>query len=95
MTVHQLKCWPEPFKAVLAGHKRHEVRKNDRGYTRGDHVVLNEWDPTPASINVLDGAKGFTGRSVGAVIGHVTEGGTFGLPDDICVFTLEHVIHAP
>ena len=44
MTTHKLKL-PEPyFSAVLSGEKTFEVRRNDRGYQRGDTLVL--WDVT-------------------------------------------------
>jgi len=33
--VHELKTWPEPFAGILAGRKRYEIRKNDRGYAVG------------------------------------------------------------
>lgn len=74
---HELKCWPEPFAAVLDGSKRHEVRVNDRAYQKGDKVTLREWDP---KLDV------HTGHSAYFRIGHVTTG--FGLPDGMCVFTL-------
>jgi len=44
MTTHKLKL-PEPyFSAVFSGDKTFEVRRNDRGYQRGDTLVL--WDVT-------------------------------------------------
>lgn len=30
MAEHHLKCWPEPFKALLEGTKTHEFRRDDR-----------------------------------------------------------------
>jgi hypothetical protein len=47
MTEHELKCWPEFFDAVKRGDKPFDVRKNDRGYQRGDVLVLRKWDPAP------------------------------------------------
>ncbi|VVB53356.1 Uncharacterised protein [uncultured archaeon] len=44
--IHNLKCWPEYFKAVKERFKTWEVRKNDRGYKVGDILQLAEWDPT-------------------------------------------------
>lgn len=43
--VHMLKCWPTPFAAVRAHLKEFEIRFNDREFTVGDEVVLQEWDP--------------------------------------------------
>ena len=45
MTVHLLKSWPEFFEPVLQGHKRFELRRNDRDFQEGDHLVLREYEP--------------------------------------------------
>ena len=42
--IHALKILPEFFKAMTAGTKSFEVRKNDRPYHTGDYVALNEWN---------------------------------------------------
>ena len=34
--VHELKCWPEYFEAVISGAKTFEVRKNDRDFAVRD-----------------------------------------------------------
>lgn len=44
-TTHQLKVLPPYMDALLAGSKTFEVRRNDRGYQRGDVLVLREWHP--------------------------------------------------
>lgn len=51
MVVHDLKIRPEYFKAVADGRKKFELRKNDRGFSVGDHIYLYEY-----------GAGGLTGR---------------------------------
>ena len=43
--IHDLKCWPEYFKAVKSGIKPFEYRKDDRGYAVGDTLHLREYDP--------------------------------------------------
>lgn len=44
--LHDLKCWPEYFAAVLAGAKRCELRRDDtRRFAVGDRLILREWDP--------------------------------------------------
>lgn len=73
-----IKSWPAPFEAVLNGTKRHEVRLNDRDYQEGDQVLLYCWNPA---------TKEYDGRIIAATVGNVTRGG-FGLPADMCCFTL-------
>ena len=53
--VHQLKTETKYFKAVKAGYKLFEVRKNDRDYRVGDYLALNELS--------ADGKK-YTGDSI-------------------------------
>lgn len=45
MTRHELKTWPQYFAAVRSGKKRFEIRRNDRDFSVGDILVLQEFDP--------------------------------------------------
>ena len=45
MTRHDLKCWPQWFQPVLDGEKPFDVREDDRGFSVGDQLHLQEWDP--------------------------------------------------
>lgn len=84
---HELKTWPKEFQAVLEGAKRHEVRRSDdRTFRKGDEVVLQEYRTAQPGKLVL--AVGYTGRELTFTIGHVTAGPSWGLPEDLCVFTL-------
>jgi len=42
---HELKTWPSGFKAIAAGLKHYELRKDDRGFEVGDTLKLMEYDP--------------------------------------------------
>lgn len=42
--IHELKIYPNFFKAVISGEKTFEVRKNDRQFKAGDMLALNEYD---------------------------------------------------
>ena len=52
---HSIKIEESYYKAVLSGDKNFEVRYNDRGYQKGDTVLLNE-------------VTGFTGIRTGKFI---------------------------
>jgi hypothetical protein len=45
MTTHELKIWPVYYEAVRSGAKTFELRQNDRGFQKGDKVILREFDP--------------------------------------------------
>lgn len=63
--IHHLKSWPGRFKEVRAGKKPFEIRRDDRGFRAGDHVVLLEWNPEDGRIRE---ASGYTGRIVEGLI---------------------------
>lgn len=75
---HVLKCWPEPFAALRAGEKLHEVRHDDRGFQVGDFIELREWDPRAT----------YTGRALTFRIGYLSRGPEWGIPVGLVVFTL-------
>lgn len=74
--VHELKTWPAYFQCVWDGEKTFEVRLDDRGYQRGDRVVLREWDRSRSCACHGTDHRGdcgkYTARTVTARIGHVT-----------------------
>lgn len=84
--IHELKTWPEPFEALIAGRKLYEIRRDDRGFMVGDEIVLLEYDPSHrGTMSIPIGA---TGRWVRARVTYKTPGGSWGLPADLCVLSL-------
>lgn len=86
MNLHNLKCWPEPFRAIVAGDKRADFRRDDRGgFEVGDLVRFMEWTPPPpppvAPSNCYSGATQL------AEITHVQPGGAFGIPEGFAVLS--------
>ncbi|MGP6378218.1 DUF3850 domain-containing protein [Yersinia bercovieri] len=59
---HALKIIPEHFDAVFIGYKKAELRLNDRNFSVGDCLILNEW-----KLNA-----GYSGRSFVVEVTHVT-----------------------
>jgi hypothetical protein len=80
MKTHELKTWPEPFRKVVKGDKRYEIRQNDRGFAVGDMLWLREWDPA---------VQEYTGADCQARVISMTTGGSWGLPQDLCVMSIE------
>ena len=80
---HDLKCWPPFFQAISDGDKTFEVRKNDRGFQKGDHLILREWNPT---YNYGSGA--YTGQQLDKIVTYVLQGGAFGIEPAYCVMGL-------
>lgn len=81
MVRHALKTHLGPFAALWAGTKLHEVRSTaDRTFSVGDWLDLMEFNP--------DGSY-FTGRMIVAKVLYLSKPGTFGLPDDLCVMSID------
>ncbi|WP_101696660.1 DUF3850 domain-containing protein [Clostridium minihomine] len=57
--VHELKIRPEYFGSVDMGLKPFEVRKDDRGFSAGDFLILKEW------------SNGYTGHEVRVAITYI------------------------
>lgn len=85
--VHKLKTWPAYFDAVKSGAKTFEVRRDDRGFQRGDTVVLQRFDPSGDiwhQYSFPDQLETLTFR-----IGWILTGGQFGIEGGYIVFSLE------
>lgn len=80
--MHELKTWPEQFRAVLDGKKRHEWRRNDRGFEIGDELALREWDPNTET---------YTGSFWTYRVTWITHGPDFGIPHGYCVMSIAPV----
>jgi len=63
MQIHHAKIHPQFFSAVKSGEKPFEIRYDDRGYQKGDQLVLEEWDPD---------RNDYTGGSLTRYITYVT-----------------------
>lgn len=86
---HDLKSWPESFRATLTGRKRFEVRKDDRSprFEPGDVVRLREFDPFDDDGDAPSmRAPGYTGRELVGFIGYVDRSPA--LPPGWCAFDL-------
>jgi hypothetical protein len=67
---HDIKCWPPYFQAIRRKEKNFDVRRDDRGYQKGDTVRLREWDPA---------AVRYSGNDEHRKIKFILTGGQFGI----------------
>lgn len=76
---HVLKCDSEQFIKVDSGEKPFEVRLNDRDFSVGDTLILQDWDPQ---------SENYTGLSCRRVVTSMLPGGQYGISGDYCVMGL-------
>lgn len=69
---HVIKCWPQYFGPIRRNEKKFDVRRDDRGYQKGDTVHLREWAP-------YGGGGSFTGNDEFRKIKYILTGGQFGI----------------
>jgi len=74
--IHTLKTWPEYFIHTLNGTKMFDIRKNDRNFQVGDHLILQEWIPEKEK---------YTGRMATRQVSYIFKGGVFGIPEDMII----------
>ncbi len=74
----ELKVWPEYFRALVAGTKNFEVRKNDndRDFQVGDLLILREWDSDKGE---------YTGAKLMRTVHYIFDGGAFGVEAGYCI----------
>lgn len=95
--IHNLKIWPGSFLAVRSGEKTHEIRDcTDRDFTVNDFAILHEWIPDETEVIALGEGKigkvvhgEYTGRRVLKKITYVSVPGSWGLPPNLCVFSMK------
>ena len=85
MATHELKAWRSYFEAIWDGRKPFELRKNDRHYRTGDHLIIREFDPAPGG--------GYLSRYIETDVSYVLENAkSFGLMDGYVVLGLTNTI---
>ncbi|MBK5571301.1 DUF3850 domain-containing protein [Ensifer sp. SSB1] len=84
--MHELKCDRGPFQDILSGHKKAEVRRDDRDFRVGDTLNLLETVNTAEEMRA-GALLEFTGGQALKAITHVQRG--YGLPDGIVVLSFD------
>ncbi len=75
--LHELKIWSEPFAAIVAGAKRAEIRRDDRGFEAGDMILLREWILSNQDNSSKQGR--YTGQTWKGIITHVLRDNSSGI----------------
>jgi len=87
MTIHDLKTDSEAFKAMSAGIRPYQIRKDDRSFKVWDILILRETDSTGAEM-----ARGapleYTGDILKLKVVHVLKD-TYGLKPGWCLLSVE------
>ena len=92
MKVHELKSWPESFKAIKKGRKTCDLRLDDRNFQIGNIILFQEFNPgMGAGIGERDVQAHFTGETIGRIITHVQTGGLFGLEKEYVCLSLKRI----
>ena len=78
--LHELKTWPEYFEEVKSGKKRFELRKDDRGFKVGHHLMLMEYEPKSGA---------YTGRSLLVKVMYLKRDVPFGLMVGYCIMSIK------
>ncbi len=86
MTAHSIKTIDAYFQAVKAGLKPFEVRRDDRGYQKGDVLLLRRYgkDSLHGELGYLSGGLGTLcgerdAETIHAEITYVLTGGQYGI----------------
>ena len=90
--IHEVKCWPEYFEAVLNGTKLFELRTADRDYRVGDTLWQREYEPGGRTVDLRTGefsVKRYTGREVRNKITWILAAHPTLLPEGVCAMSLE------
>ncbi|MDE2467395.1 MAG: DUF3850 domain-containing protein [Bradyrhizobium sp.] len=88
-TEHFLKTLLPYFDAVERGEKNFEVRRDDRGYQKGDILVLRCWNDKTLGW-VYDGSRlGSPIKEMRKRIIYILTGGQFGIEPGFVVMGLE------
>lgn len=87
--IHNLKCWPEFFNAILRGDKTFDIRFNDRDFRSGQEIVLKEW--VPNDIEHSDRSPGYTGRILHRKINYTLTGEQFGIKEGFIILNLRTI----
>ena len=87
---HEIEVWPAYFHPISSGEKRFEVRRDDRGFQKGQVLWIREYDYMARSYR-----DKHTGNAVFARIDWVLSGGQFGIEPGYIVMSISLIVKDP
>lgn len=88
MTEHILKCWPVYFDAIERGDKNFDVRLDDRGFQKGDTLVLQRTKADRINEVEYDAINLKAKHELRRTITWILSGGRFGIEPGYVVLAL-------
>ena len=89
MKEHEIKVWSEYWDALDSGEKNFEVRRDDRGYQKGDILVLAKYD-RKRDLHFLEGNRfGADKIIIRREITYILTGGQLGIEPGFVVLGLK------
>jgi hypothetical protein len=82
---HELKVWPAYFHPICEGVKTFDVRRDDRGFQRGQVLRLREW---------LMYSSSYTGNEEYVRIEWILTGGQMGIEPGYVVMAIKRLWRA-
>jgi Domain of unknown function (DUF3850) len=90
MTTHELKTLPVYWDAIERGDKPFEVRRDDRGFQKGDTLVLIRYQPGHGYFyDYSEGPRSM--KRLERRVTYILTGGQFGIEPGYVVMGLEKV----
>jgi hypothetical protein len=89
VTVHVLKTLPPYFDAIERGEKTFEIRRDDRGFQKGDVLHLQEYNPKAQGLTEFERSqRRYTGREILCDVLWILTGGQFGIEPGYVVMAI-------
>jgi hypothetical protein len=88
VTEHVLKTWGRYWDRVASGEKTFEVRRDDRGFQKGDILILRRTDDEPPYYYTPGSDGRFSTRDLRKRVSWILTGGQFGIEPGHVVMAL-------
>lgn len=97
MTTHRLKTWPVYWDAVASGDKNFEVRRDDRGFQKGDILELAKYEAGVGNRGyIYDHSEGLPKPyMLTRRVSYILTGGQLGIEPGYVVMGLEKIEETP